>query len=164
MAHSTPFKRLILRLVLRNVSPMVIRLVSVSDHMELTEFHEVFSAILSWSGNLDYIFPSHGQEFNSFQRVTRSKTLQDFQLHRQEKFLYVCDALDNVRVLDIQAGEPGDHRGVGCGRAGGHLVHGSRPITSDVTRAVRIRGPAILPRPARPGGVKPAALMPPSSP
>jgi Plasmid pRiA4b ORF-3-like protein len=122
MAHSTPFKRLILRVVLRNVSPMVIRLVSVSDQMELTEFHEVFRTILGWSGNLDYIFRVHGQEFNSFRRATRSKTLQDFRLHRQEKFLYVCDALDmwewDVRVLDIQAGEPGDEAPVCLGGRG----------------------------------------------
>ena len=33
--------RLILRAVLRQVSPMVIRLLSVSDRMELSEFHRV---------------------------------------------------------------------------------------------------------------------------
>ena len=63
---------------------MVIRLVSVSDQMELTEFHEVFRAVLGWSHNLDYIFRVHGQEFNSFRRITRSKALREFHLHRQE--------------------------------------------------------------------------------
>jgi hypothetical protein len=48
----------------------VIRLVSVSDQMELTEFHEAIGAILGWSGNLDYIFRVHGQECNSFRRIT----------------------------------------------------------------------------------------------
>jgi hypothetical protein len=85
MTCSTPLKRSILRVALRNVSPMVIRLVSVTDQMELTEFHEAFRAILGWSGNLDYIFRVHGQEFNSFRRITRSKALREFQLHRQEK-------------------------------------------------------------------------------
>ena len=33
------FKRLILRAVLRHVSPMVIRLVSVPDQMPLPQFH-----------------------------------------------------------------------------------------------------------------------------
>jgi hypothetical protein len=37
MAKTVSFKRLILRAVLRQVSPMVIRLVSVSDHMPLRE-------------------------------------------------------------------------------------------------------------------------------
>jgi hypothetical protein len=73
--------------------------------MELTEFHEAFRAILGWSGHLDYVFRVHGQEFNSFRRITRSKALREFQLHRQEKFVYICDTLDlsewDVRVLDI---------------------------------------------------------------
>jgi hypothetical protein len=82
---------------------MVIRLISV---LELIEFHEIFRTILGWSSNLDYIFRVHGQEFHSFRRASRSKTLQDFRLHRQEKFLYVGDAIDrwawDVRVVDIQ--------------------------------------------------------------
>jgi hypothetical protein len=72
---------------------MVIRLVSVSDHMPLPEFHDVFRMILGWNGDLGYIIRLHGQEFNSFRRKTRSKALHEFKLHRQEKFLYVCDTL-----------------------------------------------------------------------
>ena len=59
------------------------------------------------------IWFAFGQEFNSFRRSTRSKGLRDFQLHRQEKFLYVCDVMDlwewDVRVLDIQQGIEDDH-------------------------------------------------------
>ena len=113
MPPTTPFKRLILRAVLRNVSPMVIPLVSVSDRTDLHGLHDVFHAILGWSGDLGYIVRVHGQEFNSFRRSTRSKALRDFQLHRQEKFLYVCDVMDlwewDVRVLDIQQGIEDDH-------------------------------------------------------
>src|SRR5260221_3450155 len=113
MPPTTPFKRLILRAVLRNVSPMVIRLVSVSDRADLPGLHDVFHAILGWSGDLGYIVRVHGQEFNSFRRSTRSKALRDFQLHRQEKFLYVCDVMDlwewDVRVLDIQQWIEDDH-------------------------------------------------------
>jgi hypothetical protein len=92
---------------------MVIRLVSVSDHLPIDEFHDVFRAILGWTGDLGYIIGVHGQEFNSFRRKTRSKTLYEFKLHRQEKFLYICDTLHmwewDVRVLDIQDGIDGDH-------------------------------------------------------
>jgi Plasmid pRiA4b ORF-3-like protein len=113
MVHSACFKRLILRAVLRHVSPMVIRLISVSDDMHLPEFHDVFRAILGWNGDLGYIIRVHGQEFNSFRRTTRSKALHEFKLHRQEKFLYICDTLHlwewDVRVLDIQDGVEGDH-------------------------------------------------------
>ena len=73
---------------------MVIRLVSVSDHMALPEFHDVFRIILGWNGDLGYIIRVHGQEFNNFRRKMRSKALHEFKLHRQEKFLYVCDTLD----------------------------------------------------------------------
>ena len=51
MAKTVSFKRLILR----QVSPMVIRPVSVSDHMPLSEFHDVFRIILGWNGDLGYI-------------------------------------------------------------------------------------------------------------
>jgi hypothetical protein len=93
MAKTVSFKRLILRAVLRQVSPMVIRLVSVSDHMLLPEFHGVFRIILGWNGDLGYVIRVHGQEFNSFRKM-RSKALHEFKLHRQEKFLYICDTLD----------------------------------------------------------------------
>ena len=66
MADTVSFKRLILRAVLRQVSPMVIRLISVSDQLQLADFHDIFRAILGWNGNLGYIIRIHGQEFNSF--------------------------------------------------------------------------------------------------
>jgi hypothetical protein len=52
---------------------MVIRLLSVPDHLGLPEFHEVMRAVLGWDGDLGYIVRVHGQEFNSFRRKTRSK-------------------------------------------------------------------------------------------
>src|ERR1700686_5711227 len=91
MVKTASFKRLILRAVLRQVSPMVIRLVSVCDHMPLPEFHDVFRIILGWNGDLGYIIRVQGQEFNSFRRKTRSKALHEFRLHRQEKLLYVWE-------------------------------------------------------------------------
>ena len=50
MVKTASFKRLILRAVLRQVSPMVIRLVSVADQMPLHEFHDVLRTILGWNG------------------------------------------------------------------------------------------------------------------
>src|SRR3982750_1079197 len=112
MTSTIPFKRLILRAVLRQVSPMVIRLISVPDHLELPKFHNVMRAILGWDGDLGYIIRIHGQEFNSFRRKARSKALHEFKLHRQEKFLYICDTLHmwewDVRVIDIQDAVEGD--------------------------------------------------------
>ncbi len=113
MIETTAFKRLILRAVLRHVSPMVIRLLAVSDQLELREFHEVMLLVLGWNCDLGYIVRVHGQEFNSFRRKTRSKVLHELKLHRQEKFLYICDTLHmwewDIRVLDIEEGVAGNH-------------------------------------------------------
>ena len=91
---------------------MVIRLVLVSNQMDLPEFHETFCAMLGWDGDLGYLIRVHGQEYNSFRRKTRSKALHEFRLHRQEKFLYICDTLHmwewDVRILDIQDGTEDD--------------------------------------------------------
>ena len=104
MSATIPFKRLILRAVLRDVSPMVARLISVSDDTELSDLRDVFQQVLGWSGDLGYSFRIHAKEFNSFRGRTRSKPLREFRLHRQEKFLYICDLLDvwELRVMDIQ--------------------------------------------------------------
>jgi hypothetical protein len=122
MVKTLSFKRLILRAVLHQVSPMVIRLVSVADQMPLHEFHDVYRTILGRNGDLGYIVRVHGQEFNSFRRKPRSKALHEFKLHRQEKFLYVCDTLHmwewDVRVLDIQEGVEGDRAPVCLGGRG----------------------------------------------
>ena len=136
MADTFSSKRLVLRAVLRQVSPMVIRLISVSDQLQLPELHDIFRAILGWSGDLGYIIRIHGQEFNSFRRKTRSKALHEFRLHRQEKFLYICDALHmwewDVRVLDIQDGLEGDNVPV-CVWAAAVLRHQNFAAVQPVT-------------------------------
>jgi hypothetical protein len=111
MNSKAPFKRLILRAVLRNVSPMVIRVISVPDSLDLPDFDEVFRAVLGWDG-LGFIFRVHGQEFNSFRRATRSKILHEFQLRPRETFLYTCGAIDlwdwECRLMDQEPGQDGD--------------------------------------------------------
>jgi len=101
---------------------MVIRLISAPDHLELPQFHNVMRAVLGWNGDLGYIIRIHAQEFNSLRRKTRSKTLHEFQLHRQEKFLYICDTLYlwewEIRVIDIQEGVEGDHTAICLGGRG----------------------------------------------
>ena len=93
MTPPLAFQRPTLRAVLRDVSRMVIRVVSVPDDTELNDLHEIFRAILGWSLDLGYSFRIHGKEFNGFRRRTRSQPLREFHLHRQEKFLYLADTL-----------------------------------------------------------------------
>jgi hypothetical protein len=61
MSATIPFKRLILRAVLRGVSPIVARLISVSDDTELSDLHDVFQQVLGWSGELGTPFGSTGR-------------------------------------------------------------------------------------------------------
>jgi hypothetical protein len=107
-----PFKRLILRAVLRDVYPMVIRLVAVPDSLDLIDFDDLFHALLGWDAGIGFAFQIQGQEFNSFRRDTRTKKLRDFRLHRQEMFLYTLGVLDQweweMRVIDLQPGAAGD--------------------------------------------------------
>ncbi len=119
---ATPFQRLLLRAVLHDVYPMVIRLVAVPDLLGLADFDDVFHAVLGWDSGIGYAFQVHGQEFNSFRRQTRTKKLRDFRLHRQEKFLYTLGALDQweweLRVVDRQDGARGDETPVCVGGRG----------------------------------------------
>jgi hypothetical protein len=119
---SAPFNRIILRAVLREVYPMVMRLIAVPDSLHLIDFDDLFHALLGWKGSSGFAFRIQGQEYNSFRRKTRSKKLSDFQLHRQEKFLYTIDTLDQweweVRVIDTQAGVEDDAMPVCLGGRG----------------------------------------------
>jgi len=109
----TPFKRLILRAVLRKISPMVIRVPAVPDYLDLSSFDEVFRTLLGWD-SLGFSFNIHGQEFTSFLRRAKVHriTLRDFHLRPREAFLYTCGGRDlwkwEFRLLDSQAGGEGD--------------------------------------------------------
>ena len=49
MPPSAPFQRVILRSVLREVSPMVIRVLAVPEDTELADLHEMFQALMGWA-------------------------------------------------------------------------------------------------------------------
>src|SRR5713101_4864697 len=118
MTNTTPipFKRLIFRAVLNEVSPIVARVISIPDDVEITELHDVFLSLFGWNYDPGFSIRIHGQEFNSFQRRSRGKRWRDFHLRRQEKFLYICDTLDlwewEIRVLDVQEGVAEEHDAV----------------------------------------------------
>jgi len=101
---------------------MVIRLIAVPDSLDLTDFDDIFHAVLGWDSGIGYAFQIQGHEFNSFQRKNRSKKIRDFCLHRQEKFLYSLGALDQweweFRVIDLQDGAEADQTPVCVGGRG----------------------------------------------
>jgi hypothetical protein len=90
---------------------MVIRILAVPDSLLLHEFDAVFRAVLGWD-NIGFLFRVHGQEFNSFRRASRSRTLRELQLRPTETFLYTCGAIDlwewEVRLLDEESASVGD--------------------------------------------------------
>lgn len=114
MSHipDSGFKRITLRAVLNDVSPIVARVIAVPDDLGIDELHELFLSMLGWTSDPGFIIQIHAQEFNSFQRRSRNKRIRDFQLRRQEKFKYVCNTLDywewEIRVLDIAKGQAGE--------------------------------------------------------
>ena len=59
MKTQTTFKRLILRAVLRKLSPLVIRVLAVPDYLDLSGLDEVFRTLLDGDG-LVFSFPIHG--------------------------------------------------------------------------------------------------------
>jgi hypothetical protein len=85
MKTQTPFKRLILRAVLRKVSPMVIRVLALPDYLTLADFDEVFCTLLGWDG-IGFSIHIHGHELTSFLRRTKVQrtTLREFQLRPQD--------------------------------------------------------------------------------
>jgi hypothetical protein len=65
----------------------------ISDHMPLSEFHDVVRAILSLErrvGQTSFAFTV--KKFNSFHRKTRSEAYHEFKLHQQEKCEGACGA------------------------------------------------------------------------
>ena len=57
---ATSFKRLILRAILRDVYPMVIRLIAVPDSLGLSDFDRVVHAVLGWDDGIGYAFQIQG--------------------------------------------------------------------------------------------------------
>jgi hypothetical protein len=93
MNSQAPFKQLIPRAVLRNVSPMVIRAMAVPDYLTSMPC----SARVLNGDRLGFRFPVHGQEFSSFHRATVRHVRTrygDCQRRPRETFLYTCGAID----------------------------------------------------------------------
>jgi hypothetical protein len=64
----TPFKCLLLRAVLNDVNPIVARVFSIPDAVEIAELHDVFLSMLGWQHDLGFIIRVQSQKFNSYPR------------------------------------------------------------------------------------------------
>ena len=92
MSELPSFRRFTFRVVLLKVSPIIVRLLSVPDDLSLDEFHEVLQLTFGWRRDPFYTFRILGQQI-SRRRHLRTRRLSEFQLRRQEKFLYTYDPL-----------------------------------------------------------------------
>jgi hypothetical protein len=67
---------LILRAVLREVCPMVIRVISMPDAAELTDLHGIFNVLMGRNVDLGGFFRIHSQELKNVRRKTRRQRLR----------------------------------------------------------------------------------------
>ena len=72
-----PVKRIVLRAVLKGVSPLVARVLSVSDSLALRHFHEAFLAVLGWRSDPDFIIRVHGRDTSRPRRHARRSHRSD---------------------------------------------------------------------------------------
>jgi Plasmid pRiA4b ORF-3-like protein len=107
----------ILRAVLRKVSPMVIRVLAFSDYLTLadsTKCSAPFSAGME-SGSAFTSTARNSPVFSAGRRCSRPRC-GSFQLRPRETFLYTCGGIDlwewEVRRLDSEAGSHGDEASV----------------------------------------------------
>ena len=80
-----------LRIVLRGVSPLIWPRVLVHSDTPLAHLHTILQILFAWSEEHLHSFHIHGKEYGSRGVPTRGVRLQDFCLHRGERFRYVYD-------------------------------------------------------------------------
>jgi hypothetical protein len=100
----TAFKRIIVRAVLRDVYPMVMRLIAVPDSFCLSDFDDVFQALLGWDAGYRVRVPDPGPGVQPEQRVA---TGTDYAVWAREPFLFFVDA-DGHAVRQSSAGDYGE--------------------------------------------------------
>jgi hypothetical protein len=89
-----------LRIVLRDVSPLIWRRLLVPSNIDLARLSRILQILFSWSEEHLHCFHIHGQDYDygtayagavSSGNDPRQVRLSDFPLHRRERFLYQYD-------------------------------------------------------------------------
>lgn len=126
-----------LRIVLRDVSPLIWRRLLVPSNIDLARLSRILQILFSWSGEHLHCFHIHGKDYGtayagpvSSGNDPRQVRLSDFHLHRRERFLYQYDftagweleiRIENILPFDPARSYP---RRIGGKRAGppGHCL------------------------------------------
>jgi hypothetical protein len=97
-----------LRVVLRDVSPLVWRRLLISSETSLSQLHEILLSAFAWSGEHLHLFHIHGQDYGvpqcggiCFDDDARQVQLSRFRLHDGERFRYEYDFTAGW-VLDVR--------------------------------------------------------------
>ena len=90
-----------LRIVLKDVSPLIWRRILVTNSTSITDLHNIFQIILEWSDDHLNQFTIHGKIYGvyhdggvSFSDDPSSVYLKDFQFRPNEKFKYEYNFTD----------------------------------------------------------------------
>ena len=109
-----------LRIVLRDISPLIWRRVQVRSDICIADLHDVLQIVMEWDDIHLHRFCIHGKNYGiarcggmGFADDPRQVRLCDFRLHRRERFLYEYDFTDNwvleIRLEDGLKPKPGQH-------------------------------------------------------
>jgi hypothetical protein len=97
-----------IRVVLRDVSPLVWRRLLISSETSLAQLHEIVQMAFAWSGEHLHLFHIHGQDYGvpqcggiCFDDDARQVQLSRFRLHKGERFRYEYDFTAGW-VLDVR--------------------------------------------------------------
>jgi len=101
-----------LRVVVRGVSPLIWRRLTVAESMSLVVFHEVLQVVFGWSGERLHEFRVHGRTFDRLSGGDAGAALTRLELRPRERFEYRYDFFDgwviDVRVEQIRAAVAGE--------------------------------------------------------
>jgi len=80
-----------LRIVLREISPLIWRRLLVCSDTTLAHLHTILQIVFDWSGEHRHTFHIHGKDYGSNGAETRHVQLSAFRLRRGERFRYIYD-------------------------------------------------------------------------
>src|SRR5215813_7919994 len=107
-----------LRIVLRDVSPLIWRRLQVPSNIDLACLHRILQILFSWGGEHLHRFHIHGKDYGiayaggtGFDDDPHQVRLSDFHFHHRERFLYEYDftarweleiRLEDILPLDLK--------------------------------------------------------------
>jgi hypothetical protein len=109
-----------LRIVLRDISPLIWRRVRVRSDICIAALHDVLQIVMDWDDIHLHRFCIHGKDYGiarpggmGFTDDPCQVRLCDFRLHRRERFLYEYDFIDGwvleIRLEDQLKPNPAEH-------------------------------------------------------